>query len=241
MSARQVLIASMCLTVCGLIVLGDVSAAAPSESRNTGEAADLSKEVRRILSTMKSSEYSHKTQVDEDRGEYFLDCSGLACYVLQREFSQHYQAIPIPKGQARAVAADFYGFFNGLPAAPPGRNGWQKISRLLDAQPGDIIAWKSDEPKPGSTGHVVFVDSTPVHLKDGQVRIEVIDSTGQGHGNDTRKAGQTGVGRGTMWFTIGDKGQPTGYRWRAAKGKLHERAIAIGRIISTTRQTTSTP
>jgi hypothetical protein len=199
--------------------------------RNASEAERLSGEVRRVFSTMKSSEYSHKTEVDEQQGKYFLDCSGLACYVLQHEFPQHYKAIPFPGRRARPLAADFCRFFKELPVTPLGRNGWQRIASLLDAQPGDIVAWESYDPKTGSTGHVVFVDGTPVRLEDGQVRVEVIDSTRHGHGDDTRKADQTGLGRGTMWFTVDDEGQPTGYRWSRSSGKLQQRPIAIGRIV----------
>jgi uncharacterized iron-regulated protein len=194
-------------------------------------AERLSAEVRRILSSVRSTEYSHKTQIDEQQGKYLCDCSGLACYVLQQKFPQHYKAIPKPKGRARPLAVDFYRFFSGLPAAPP-RDGWQQVPSLLDARPGDILAWKSDNPKPGaSTGHVVFIDGRPVRDKDGQVRVEIIDSTSRGHGNDTRKSGQTGIGRGTMWFSVDDQGRPTGYRWSSARGKLQQPPIAIGRVV----------
>ena len=200
-------------------------------------AGRLSAEVRRIFGNAKSTEYSHKTQIDEQQGKYLCDCSGLACYVLKKEFPQHYKAVSKPKGRARPLAVDFYTFFNGLPAAPPGRDGWQQVPKLLDARPGDILAWKSANPKPGaSTGHVVFIDGRPVRQQDGQVRVEIIDSTSRGHGNDTRQPGQTGIGRGTMWFTVDEKGHPTAYRWSTARGKLQERPIAIGRVVEDGKQ-----
>ena len=193
-------------------------------------AQRLIDEVHRILGSMKSSEYSHKTRVDETKGEYLLDCSGLACYVLRRELPEHYQNISHGKGKARPLARDFYACFAAAPTGEAGRNGWRRISRLLDARPGDLIAWKS-EPGAASTGHVMVVDAVPRQARDGQVEVVIIDSTSSRHGNDTRKAGQTGIGRGTIWFAVDAEGKPLGYRWGNPKGKLRERPIAVGRAV----------
>jgi hypothetical protein len=230
MNARRVFVAALCLlAVTGVSLSGGPALA--RQSPRIDEAERLSQEARRILSDVKFTEYSHETRVDEAQGKYCLDCSGLACYVLQREFPQHHKAIPLRKGQARARAIDFYRYFIKLPTAPPGRDGWLRIPALVDVRPGDILAWKAEDPKSGSTGHVVFVDSVPVRTEDGQIRLDVIDSTGHGHGSDTRKAGQTGIGRGTMWFTVDDAGKATGYRWSSSHGTLQQRAIAVGRVV----------
>jgi len=193
-------------------------------------AQRLSDEMRRILGSVTSTEYSHKTRVDETKGEYLLDCSGLACYVLRRELPEHYKNISRSKGKARPVARDFYACFAAAPTGEPGRDGWRQISRLRDARPGDLIAWKS-EPGAASTGHVMFVDNVPRQAPAGQVEVVVVDSTSSRHGNDTRKAGQTGIGRGTMWFVVDAEGKPIGYRWGSPKGKVRERPIAIGRAV----------
>jgi hypothetical protein len=227
MRCSRFVTAAACWAVAWSIGLTAVSAQSPKAADG---AAKLAQEVRRILASTKTTEYSHRTEVDEAQGKYPLDCSGLACYVLEHKFLQHYKAVRVPKGQSRPCAIDFYRFFAGLPAAPP-RDGWQRVPRLLDAWPGDVLAWKADQPKPGSTGHVVFVDSAPTAEKDGQVRVDVIDSTSSGHGGDTRKPGQTGIGRGTMWFAVDANGQPTAYRWSSPRGKLQERAISIGRMV----------
>jgi hypothetical protein len=210
---------------------GEKPKAARPNDAGDAQLSPVAGEVRRILGSVKSTEYSHKTQIDERQGKYLCDCSGLACYVLKEKFPRHYKAVAKPDRRARPLAEDFYKFFAALPAAPPPRDGWQQVARLLDARPGDILAWKSGNPKPGaSTGHVVFIDGPPAREKDGQIRVEIIDSTSHGHGNDTRKSDQTGIGRGTMWFTIDAAGRPTGYRWSSPRGKLQERPIAVGRV-----------
>jgi hypothetical protein len=82
-----------------------------------------------------------------------------------------------------------------------------------------------------NTGHIVIVDQTPVREEDGQIRVTLIDSTVTGHADDSRKAGTSGVGRGTMWFTVNEQGRPISYRWKSRTGKAHETPISIGRVI----------
>jgi hypothetical protein len=115
--------------------------------------------------------------------------------------------------------------------ASPCACGWLRIERIADARPGDILAWRSLKPKRGSTGHVVILDGRPVQTPDGEVCVPVIDSTSSGHGNDTRPKGQTGIGRGLMWFAVDAQGHPTAYRWSRPTGKLQSRPIAIGRPV----------
>ena len=191
----------------------------------------VSAELHRILANLKYTEYSHPTLVDEGRGDYRCDCSGLACYVLSRQLPEHYQKIPIAPGQKRQRAMDFYAFFAGLPGDEKGRDGWRQVVRIVDALPGDVIAWRALEPKVNNTGHVVLVDGVPQVMADGQVRVTIIDSTTNPHENDTRSPGQTGIGRGTMYFTVDREGKPIGYRSVGPQGKLYERPIAIGRPV----------
>src|SRR5262249_55219831 len=85
--------------------------------------------------------------------------------------------------------------------------------------------------KPGNTGHVVIVDQTPVMEKDGLVRVVVIDSTTKPQVDDTRPKGSSGIGRGTMWFTVDKEGRPEGYVRGSRTAKPTIEAISIGRVL----------
>ena len=208
-----------------------VQAATSRSGARTPPVETLAREVHRIVANMKHTKYSHPTRVDEAAGSYELDCSGLACYVLKRVLPDHYRSVTIPKGQSRATAMNFHDYYAKASTAARGKDGWRRIERIVDVRPGDILAWRAAVPKPGSTGHVVIIDGRPLLTRDGQVCVAIIDSTSTGHGNDTRPKGQTGIGRGLMWFAVDAQGRPTGYRWSHPTGKLQNRSIAIGRPV----------
>ncbi len=211
-----------------------VALAHPALSRAAPQAppsAVVVREIGRIMANIKHTRYSHPTRVDEARGSYELDCSGLACYLLKRVLPEHYKSVTIPKGQARATAMNFHDYFARASTDTRGRDGWRRIERILDARPGDILAWRASPPKPGATGHVVLIVGRPMLTPDRQVCVSIVDSTSTGHGNDTRPKGQTGIGRGLMWFVVDAQGKPIGYRWSHPQGTLQKRAIAIGRPV----------
>ncbi len=215
------------ILICAIasVALFAVSGDATPASTDALSAKILS-EARRIHIELKKTEYSHKTQVDEKAGSYAVDCSGFVCFVLKKLAPQHYK--DVPKGEhKRPLAANFFEHFMSQPLV----KRWRRIDRLADAQPGDLIAWRRDELTPGeNTGHIVFVDAPPIREGDGQFKVAVLDSTASAHGSDTRKEGATGIGRGTMWFSVDAQGRPVAYRWRSKSGTLREEAIAIGRV-----------
>jgi hypothetical protein len=126
---------------------------------------------------------------------------------------------------------DYEKEFAKAPEKADGKGGWQQIVRLMDARPGDVIAWRHEKPKPGNTGHVVIVDLVPVVEKDGLVRVGVIDSTTLPSTDITGDKGKNGIGRRTMWFTVDREGQARGYvrGSRSVKPKVEE--ISIGRAL----------
>lgn len=185
-------------------------------------------EARRILGNVKTTQYQHKTQIDETHGAYALDCSGLVCRILQKAAPHQLAAIAIEDHHSRQRAWEFYESFKkaGTTAVP----GWKAIGRMLDAQPGDVLARRAKDILPGeSTGHVMIIDATPVEEAPGRIRVVVIDSTSRPHANDTRPAGTNGVGRGTIWVEVDAQGQPVGVRAKA-DGKGPRMALAIGRV-----------
>lgn len=188
-------------------------------------------EARRILADAKTSEYSHKTKVDEETGSYAFDCSGLALLIL-KQVAPEQLALVRAQGRNRPRAVEFHQAFTAASPDEKQAKGWQRIDKLLEARPGDIIAWRKEEIIPGdSTGHVMLIDQPPVEEKNGRIRVVVIDSTSSLHADDSRGKGESGIGRGTMWFSVDATGKPTGYRWRARNGALHEAPIAIGRAV----------
>src|SRR5205814_1198924 len=115
-----------------------------------------------------------------------------------------------------------------------GITAWQRVIRIADARPGDFIAWQKLEAKPGdNTGHIVMVDSVPVKEGTGRYKVEIIDSTESPHAMDTRAPGQSGVGRGTIWFVTDGSGQPTAFFWSDKSKQPKSEPIAIGRAIDT--------
>ena len=187
-------------------------------------------EARRILANAKTSQYSHKTKVDEENGSYALDCSGLAVLILKRVAPEQLASLP-KNGKSRPRAVEFHTAFAAAPTGERGAKGWRRIEKLMDARPGDFIVWRKEEIKPGdSTGHVVLVDQAPVEDEGGRARVVVVDSTGNSHADDSRSDGENGVGRGTMWFDVDAAGRPVAYRWKSRNGPSHKTPIAIGRV-----------
>ena len=211
----------------GLQAKGDRDEHGPANAASQS----VSDEARRILNSIKTTEYKHDTKIDEAKGSYYCDCSGFVGYVLNRTVGKDDHKGPLHNGDRRPVAMKYEEFFAAAPATTNGAGRWQHIVRLADARPGDVIAWRHEKPMPGNTGHVVIVDQKPVREKDGLVRVVVIDSTTKPQVDDTRAAGTSGIGRGTMWFTVDDEGRPAGYVRGSRTAKPKVEAISIGRAL----------
>jgi hypothetical protein len=196
--------------------------------------------ARGVLSGATESHYSHRTAIDERAGTYDCDCSGLIDYLLKRTSPSHYRLLPHAKGR-RPLAVHFYAAFTAAATREtPGGAGaapvWRHVLRLQDARPGDVLAWRRAELTPGEdTGHVVLIDSAPVPDGLDTFAVTVIDSTKSPHANDTRKPGQTGVGRGTLWLKVDGEGRPAGFRWKSNGTRFTSLPIAIGRCINVPR------
>jgi hypothetical protein len=215
--------------LCGVVQARDVPKGDGPANAATRSVSD---EARRILGSIQSTEYRHATQIDEKKGSYYCDCSGFVGYVLNRTVGKDDGKGPLHDGDSRPVAMEYAKFFAAAPTKP-GSNRWQHVERLTDARPGDVIAWAHDKPMPGNTGHVVIVDERPAVEKDGLVRVIVIDSTTKPQVDDTRAEGTSGIGRGTMWFTVDGDGRPVGYVRGSRDAKPKVEPIAIGRALPT--------
>src|SRR5262245_16893241 len=185
----------VCLTVVILAqsICGNASAAGRRGERPANPASRMVyNEAVRILESIEKTKYEHRTKIDEEKGEYYCDCSGLVGYVLNRTVGKDGSGA-LGDGRERPLAMHYEQFFAKAPTKRDRESRWQRVEKLIDARPGDIIAWRHEVPKPGNTGHVVIVAARPVVEEDGLVRVVMIDSTTRPQVDDTRAKGTSGV------------------------------------------------
>ncbi len=219
---------------CLALLCPNLAARDNAKSKGDGPANAAAKSVHdealRIVESTKLTEYRHATDIDEKKGAYYCDCSGFVGYVLNRTAAKEEGKGPFRDGRKRPLAMDYEKGFAKAPTTTNGDSGWQKVERLVDARPGDVIAWRHEKPKPGNTGHVVIVDQRPVVEEDGIVRVEIIDSTTL-PSTDLAGKGKSGVGRRTMWLTIDKDGHPTATIRGKRTAPPKAEAISIGRAL----------
>lgn len=187
--------------------------------------------IEKVLKNMKKTSYTHITDIDEQKGRYYLDCSGLAFYLLRKTAPVSLANVPIREGKVRPQAVCFHTIFSKSPKKKS-VNGWLSIPHLIDAEPGDFIAWrKMIISEKGDTGHIVVVMEKPVLEEDGKIMVKILDSAKSGHSSDSRTSQITGIGTGTIWFNVNKKGEPVSYYWSSKSINPKSLPIAIGRPI----------
>jgi hypothetical protein len=211
--------------------LDEAPAAEPllDDARIDWKSNGVMRVVGRISETMTSTEYSRGMRVDERKGIYAFDCSGMVDWILQK-------SAPLARSSSaaglehRPLAVDFY---RRISKAPVDREhgGWRQVARLEEARPGDVIAWIKPPiiPSP-NTGHVAVIVQGPVRVpgRDDAFLVRVADSTSLLHQDDTR-AGRNGFGFGTILVMTDAAGAPARYGWVGLRGWTFETPIAIGR------------
>ncbi|MFM7605246.1 MAG: hypothetical protein ACKO8Z_08595 [Prosthecobacter sp.] len=193
-------------------------------------AARLHAAARNAVEGAKTSRYEHSTDINAEAGRYICDCSGFVVYLLRQTLPLHLEPIPKEPGRPRANAANFHNLAARLPASGEPQNGWSRVFRLTDAQAGDVLVWRHNDPKPGSTGHVMIIDAAPQKQGD-QYRLTIMDSARSPHANDTRSAQTSGIGRGDIFLTVDQDLRPQAWRWASPTGKLHEESICVLRAV----------
>jgi hypothetical protein len=213
---------------------GDDDAFGAAEVQGVPVAGGVVAEVDREMALARRVRYSHHTCVDETTGTFEYDCSGLLDYVLRRTAPDALAAVPSARGR-RPRAADFVAFLGQMP--PGGQAGrWQRVARVQDLAPGDVIAWlRPPESRSSNTGHVMIVHgpvaSDPSH--PGGFVVPIADSTERPHTPfDSRSdRRQTGLGTGQIVLFADASGAPRSFLWSLSR-KAHERqtTIVLGRI-----------
>ncbi len=188
-------------------------------------AARVVATLERVERRTRTTRYQHRTAVDERRGDYRWDCSGMAAWVLERAAPRARRAL----GPGRPVARTFA---RTIARAPTDRGrGWRRVDRVADVRPGDVLAWQRPPAmRSANTGHVAFVMSAPVEVHAGIWAVRILDSTSLAHQDDTRRPGGTGTGRGTMTFAVDDAGRGEAYGWVGTRSLGYiETPIRFGR------------
>ena len=182
---------------------------APPATHAAGKVLETLASVRESLRTTR---YEHTTHVRAADGLYLWDCSGMAAWVLHRAAPHALESV----GGDRPVARDFYRAIARAPVTRA-RNGWQRVARLEDARPGDVLSWVKPRDFPShNTGHVAFVLAPPVRVegRDDAFAVRIADATSFGHQGDTRPEGSGGgYGEGTLLFLVDASGQGRAYGW----------------------------
>lgn len=206
-------------------VAATTAAATPSTVAAPDPARRLSDAARRALAAVTTTRYAHRTVIDVRTGTFVTDCSGFLTWLLRTELPGHLAAIPLIRGRSHPLASDYQQAFAA------GAAGWQRIDRVPDIRPGDVLAWRHLRPKPGgSTGHVMIVDSPATPVGDDGFAVDVIDATSAPHDADTR-VGTDGLGRGTIQVRVDAAGAAIAVRGnRRSPYRTH--AITVARPVA---------
>jgi len=194
------------------------AAPAPPERQMSADQGQsvAARDVITLLASLRDSvvetKYQARTRIRKKDGYYAWDCSGMASWILRRSAPRARRALRSP----RPVARDFYKMIARVPTRRA-RRGWQKLSHVSEARPGDLFAWlRSPASTSKVTGHVGFFVEAPQPLVDHPniYVARIVDATSLPHGDDTRaRDGEGGFGFGTMLFETDDDGETVGYGW----------------------------
>jgi hypothetical protein len=221
-------------------------AGAPTSARAESDASEPAQQVasQRLLkllthvnANLRESSYSHATRVDEERGRYEFDCSGMAAWMLRRSAPKAHGAVLWRAKNGRPLARDYY--YQIASSKPDkARYGWRRVARVGQARAGDVIAWlKPDKLRSPNTGHVAFVVEAPkpVPGHEHAFLLRIADASRYQHQDDTRSGtGMTGFGVGTI-LVLADPstGAPMAYGWVGTRSAwVFATRMAIGRVES---------
>jgi len=207
---------------------------APASLKPPSEPARGAKRVLKVIEEVEKNlvegRYQARTVVNEKRGYYAWDCSGMAGWMLKRAAPVAYKALR----KKRAAARDFVYAIARSPTSKP-LKGWQRISDIRLLQAGDVFAWLRPPDWPArNTGHIGFVaePARPILGIPNAYTLRIIDSTSVPHQDDTRADSSTGgFGMGVLLFITNDDGHPTAYGWHGSQSAwVVPTQIVFGRL-----------
>lgn len=196
-------------------------------------------EAVREFTSMKTTIYQHKTEVDREAGSYKYDCVHFVSYAMRETAPQAWETIlremQIAKGRIPGPTS-YQKFFARLLEAP--QAGWEPVRRAAELRPGDVVSWQYKTAR--ASGHAVIIAGLPQQAADGSWKVKVYDATSTPHAEDSRPddpraqvyditGRRSGLGHGVMAFSVDTTtGALTGYRW-TPKGKIILCPIGAGR------------
>jgi hypothetical protein len=190
--------------------------------------------LSQIESSLTFSRYTPFTRIDANAGIYEFDCSGMAAWVLRRAAPAAWHGVKQRSATGRIVARDFVRQIASVREGKPAW-AWERVARVEDARPGDVIAWlKPARWVSNVTGHVGFVMEAPKPSAriDGGHLIRFADASRYHHQDDSRaEEGRDGFGVGTILLIRDpETGAPVAYGWHGDQSAwISETQIVIGR------------
>ncbi len=208
-------------------------AIAPEGAPATDASAALLHTLETMEANVRTSQFRHATEVDEEVGLYDFDGSGMVGWVLSRAAPVAFATL----GRDRPVAEDFARVIHEA-SADDDTGGWRRLSHPSALLPGDVIAWSTprDHRRDGLTGHAAIVVGMPVRVlgMDEAWSVRVADSTNEFHQWDTRLISldfDGGVGRGTLTLAVAEDGHTYAYGWQGPWSPLFLRTdVELGRV-----------
>ncbi len=192
--------------------------------------------------TMTATRYQAALRVDLSKGTYFYDCVGFVTYALGQAAPQARTTVMttfnIAPGRIPSPAryVDLFGRLDGT------QPGWQPVHRVVDLQPGDVVAWTYTSPH-GANGHAFVVGSAPKAVGTNQYLLTVWDSTATPHGpHDTRLTNPknllgrngkpSGLGSGQVVVDVGTGGSLARVHWTPTGSSVGPAVYGMGRPVS---------
>lgn len=213
-----------------------LSGASPAAQASEPRNARILERVARIAESLRESKYNHATVVDEREGRYEFDCSGFVTWVLRRTAPGAHAALLSRSLKRRPLARDYYWEIARAPLGEKTPRGMRRISRIDEAEPGDIVAWlKPAQLRSPHTGHVGFLLERPRALPELEHAyvVRIADASSYQHDEDDRVGtGRTGFGSGVILLIADPQtGQPKAYGWFGRRSAyFFETPIALGRV-----------
>lgn len=220
-----------------LLAIPEAAAHTESEPKLPGKNDAILARLELIAERLRESRYNHTTVVNEAIGRYEFDCSGLIAWVLRRTAPGAHSVVVARSKTGRPLARDYYWEISRTRPGPRAPRGWNRVERVEDALPGDIVAWlKPEMVRSPNTGHVGFLlerpRRTPV-IKGGYL-VRIADASSYQHADDDRtESGRTGFGSGVILLVADpETGAPKAYGWYGLRSSwVLETPIAIGRAM----------
>jgi len=148
---------------------------------------------------------------DTSHGIYVVDCSRFVDSVLSRVYPAAYSNLVNASGADRPASQHYYDFFSDL--SPVGNDvHWNKVEKIGQLRPGDILVFRYRKPRGQAQGHVMVVMDKPRVAENGWI-VRVADSAPIRHSADTRQPHESGIGIGSLLLKPSPTGKPAAYAW----------------------------